>query len=59
MRGEDNDARWVRARLIEGVLNAEVIRERSRTVHNAQASEMNRLQTVLSEIEQTIGGGGA
>ncbi len=56
MRGEDNDARWVRAGLIEGMLKADVIRERARTVHNAQASEMKRLQTLLTEIEQAIAG---
>ncbi len=59
MRGEDNDARWVRAGLIEGMLKADVIRERARTVHNAQASEMKRLQTLLTEIEQAIAGAAA
>lgn len=43
MRGNDNDLRWVRAGLGEGILNADTIRARSHQVPVATAREVDAL----------------
>jgi hypothetical protein len=51
MRGEDNDVRWVRAGLAEGILSAPVIRARARTVSNAESTELERLEMILDSLD--------
>ena len=51
MRGADNDLRWTRAGLAEGILDAAVILARSRQVPLATAEEVATLQAHLQQVE--------
>lgn len=51
MRGNDNDLRWVRAGLAEGILHADTIRVRSIQVASGTAAEMERLRAHLDCID--------
>lgn len=52
MRGEENDIRWVRAGLAEGILNAAVIGTRARSVANAEPAEVDRLAAILHSLSR-------
>ncbi len=54
-RGHDNDLRWVRAGLTEGILHADTIRARSRKVPSGTVEEIDRLPVYLDCIESQLG----
>ncbi|MEO9102611.1 MAG: hypothetical protein ABI212_02135 [Burkholderiaceae bacterium] len=54
-RGHDNDLRWVRAGLIEGILYADTIRARSRKVPSGTAEEIDCLLAHLDRTESRRG----
>lgn len=52
VRGNDNNLRWVRAGLAEGILSLEVMRARLSDVRRAEASEVEAVRTTLDDLEQ-------
>ena len=51
VRGNDNDLRWVRAGLAEGILNLEIMRARLTDVQHADANEVQAVRIALDDFD--------
>lgn len=59
MRGEDNDLRWCRAGMREGILSLPVVQERLRTVARALPEDFERARASMALLQQPNGDPGA
>lgn len=52
MRGEDNDLRWCRAGISEGIISLTVVEERLRTVRRALPEDFDRARISIATLRQ-------